>query len=257
MMSHALLLGLLQGVTEFLPISSSGHLLVLHGLFGEVANSLSFDAVLHLATALALVIYFRNDWLEMIVRWHRESRLRLVVISSIPAVFAGLLLEHYIEDALRSPLVVVVMLVFIGSLMWYAEKRWLNEGSIAGLNLKSGLLIGLAQAVALIPGTSRSGITIITGMRQGLSRKEAARFSFLLGAPITFGAGLIKFPDLLTQVAHGEASMNAILAAFLVSFVAGLISIRWLLSYLENSSLRVFTIYRFLLASLVLLVFYF
>jgi len=238
------LLGLIQGVTEFLPVSSSGHLLIFHKLFGDTQNTLVLDATLHLATGLALLIYFRKDWYSLLTQW-RTSLLKLVIAGSIPAVVVGILFEKEIENYLRSPWVVVVMLIGVGLLMWIVDRN--NENGIkklTELSLGTALFIGAMQAVALVPGTSRAGITLIAGLMVGLSRREALRFTFLLGMPITLGTGLMKIPDLT----NSNYELMPVVLAFSVAMVTGLIAIRWLLSFVSNHSLVSFVIYRWILA---------
>lgn len=250
-MLQAILLGIIQGITEFLPISSSGHLLLFHQFFGEMQNSLALDATLHLATALALLIYFRNDWIAMVKNWRSDKRLQYIIIGSLPAAIAGLLFEDFIATTLRSPWVVVTMLILVALLMILAERIWLHKGSMKKLYLHKALLIGFAQALALVPGTSRSAITIVAGMSQKLSRQEAARFAFLLGTPITFGAGFIKLPELYrVSTAGSSVDLFSTVLAFITTFVVGFITINWLLKFLEKRSLTTFAVYRIFLAVL-------
>ncbi|NCN59324.1 hypothetical protein COW99_04175 [Candidatus Roizmanbacteria bacterium CG22_combo_CG10-13_8_21_14_all_38_20] len=242
------LLGLIQGVTEFLPVSSSGHLLIFHKLFGETQDTLVLDATLHLATGLALLIYFRKDWYTLLTQW-RTSLSKLVIIGSIPAVVVGLLFEKEIESYLRSPWVVVAMLIGVGLLMLVVDK---NNGNgvkkLTQLSLGAALFIGTMQAVALLPGTSRAGITLIAGLMVGLGRREALRFTFLLGMPITLGAGLMKIPDLITS---SNYNLLPVVLAFSVALITGLVAIRWLLGFVSQHSLVSFVIYRWVLAGVV------
>lgn len=281
----SLLLGLIQGITELLPISSSGHLLLAHELFSQTENTLALDAVLHLATALALLIYFRHDWQAMLPRRDTTSDVEtlsqsptfyLLAIATFPAALTGFFLQDLIATHFRSPWVVVIMLILIGLLMILVEFKnkqpnlsHLNNHVIGKVRKSShivnhsnlckrltfteALFIGCLQAVALIPGTSRSGITIVAGMLVGLSRAEAARFAFLLGTPITLGAGLLKLPDLLSSIPSISSVPFVLLSiclSFTTAFFSGLLSIHWFLKFLNSHSLRPFALYRLLLAAL-------
>lgn len=248
-MLEAIILGVIQGTTEFLPISSSGHLLLFHWLSGTLPNSLKLDATLHLATALALLIYFYHDWIKILCHWKTDPLLKYLLVGTLPAAVAGFLGEDFVSATLRSPWVVVTMLIIIGLLMLYSEHSWNYVGNPRPLGFKQALTIGLAQTLALIPGTSRSGITIIAGMSQKLSRAEAARFAFLLGTPITLGAGIMELPKLYHASINNPAlNLSHIGLAFLVTFGVSLITIHNLLKFLKNHSLKVFALYRFALA---------
>jgi len=245
---HSIVLGLIQGITEFFPISSSGHLLIYHEMFGTLKNSLKLDAMLHLATALALLVSFRKDWIQMIKE--RSYLLKLVVLGSVPAVVMGLLFKDVIENSLRSPWVVVVMLVGVAVLMWEVDRTSGNgEKKLTQLSLGTALFIGGMQAIALIPGTSRAGITLIAGLMVGLSRRQAVRYAFLLGMPVTLGAGLLQIPELMGT----NYSVVSLLVSFGVAFTTGIIAIKWLLNFVAGHSLISFVIYRFILAGVVVL----
>ena len=214
---QAALLGLVQGLTEFLPISSSGHLLVVPWLLGwtsPLLNSLTFDVALHLGTLGAVIVYFRREWWALAPRFDgtaapqrtaeiaAQRRLAwLLVLGSVPAGLAGLLADEVVETLFRHPIVVAAMLVVVGVLMWVAELHYVpgerTRSSLTALTLRDAVVVGMAQATALIPGVSRSGITIVAGLTTGLSRETAARFSFLLGAPVIAGAGLLKIGQFL------------------------------------------------------------
>lgn len=257
MFLQAILLGLIQGITEFLPISSSGHLILLPRLFNFPDQGLAVDASLHLATALAIIIYFRQEWWLMIKKWRNHQALKKIVAASIPAGLAGLILGGVVENVLRSHWVVVVMLILIAGLMWWIEKNYTvvkkvsdqPNGQKLDVDWLDAILIGLTQVLALIPGTSRSGITITAGMWRSLPREKAARFSFLLGAPITLGAGLLKLKDL---VFVDQTDWVFVSVAGLVTFVSALFAIHWLLKFLQKSTLTVFVWYRVILAILMI-----
>ncbi|MCA9391607.1 undecaprenyl-diphosphatase UppP [candidate division WWE3 bacterium] len=253
---HALVLGVVQGVTEFLPISSSGHLILLPDLLGWQDQGLAVDAVLHLATALAILIYFRNEWIRMLLKWRTSQSLRKIVIASIPAAVVGLLFGDAIESLLRSPWTVVVMLVMVALVMWFVESRY-AEITVVDTNKKPPIvpidwpevfIMSVAQVFALIPGTSRSGITISAGMFRNVNRVNAAKFSFLLGVPVTLGAGLVKLPDLISAT---DTDWLFVGVAAVTTFVVAIFVMRWLLNFLKGHTLKPFVIYRIALAVVV------
>ena len=258
---EAIILGAVQGVTEFLPISSSGHLLLMRDLLGlQVVGSLAFDAVLQLATTLAVILYFSQDlWLLMQTALRKLGRLPVnpkdltllyaLLIGTIPAVIAGVFLETYMDTIFRSSLLVAIVLT-LGSLLFiYAE--WVYYSSVPQNNLTpmTGLKIGLFQCLALIPGMSRSGATIAGGMLLGLSRSEAARFSFLLSIPILLGSGAKKLFELIDV--GGDVSLLTIGVGSVVAFFVGLVSIHFLLTFIRRHTLWPFIWYRLLLAAFV------
>lgn len=268
---HAFLLGILQGLTEFIPVSSSGHLVLLERFLGlEIANSKFFDVVLHLGTSLALIVYFWKDWLEVLKSFldffkqaycakvaprrststqRQATRLgHYIVIGTIPAAIIGVLANDYIDQAFRSTFSVGIMMIVVGTVFLCAEKFKGAEKVTA----KRAFVVGLAQAVALVPGISRSGLTISAGMLQKLSREEAARFSFMLGLPAILGAGVLsfikvsEFPD-----------WKLMLVGFLVSAFVSFLTIKYMLRFLRRHSLRVFAYYLFALGTLVIAISYY
>lgn len=259
----AVILGLIQALTEFLPISSSAHLILARGVldFG-FADGLTFDVGLHVGTLLAILVYFRRDISRLIGGFlstfrgldpgaHADQRLAwYIVFASVPAALAGLFFEAQIEVYFRHPNVIVFTLVIGGVLFLVAERFTRQAESMDALSLKGALLVGIAQATALIPGVSRSGITIITGMSQGLKRDEAARFSFLLGAPALAGAGLKKGLDMAGQPFTG-ADYSVLAIGLVTAAVAGWLIIKLLLRFLRDHRLDVFAYYRFVLAAVV------
>jgi undecaprenyl-diphosphatase len=254
---EAALLGVLQGLGEFLPISSSGHLIALPWLFGWEEHGLEFDVALHIGTLLAVLYAFAGDWARMLAAAWRDLReqrrlvspdarlLGLLALATLPAGVAGLLLDEWAETAFRSPALVAVSLAAMGLVLGLADRLGRGERSALGLPLSHALLIGAAQAVALIPGVSRSGATISAALFLGYRREEAARFSFLLATPITLGAGLLKLPDL----AGGGASPAAVAVGVVAAGIVGLAAIRWLLHYVRQGSYRPFVVYRLVLAA--------
>lgn len=257
-------LGVLQGITEFLPISSSGHLILARALFGiEDYNALAFDAVLQLASIIAVVVYFFPDIWQLTqtalrklgrlpVNVRDETLLYAILLGTIPAVLLGLSLESLMETLFRNPLLVAGVLVAGSVLFMYAEWRYLHEPRTNDMTVRKGLIIGCFQSLALIPGMSRSGATIVGGMLLGLSRAEAARFAFLLALPVITGAGLKKFLELIVN--GGEVSWAPLFVAALASFLAALLAIHFMLSFVRRHTLWPFIWYRLILAGFVVFV---
>lgn len=259
----SLILGIVQALTEFLPISSSAHLILARIFLSfDAIDGLTFDVALHVGTLAAIVLYFRRDIASLAAGFFASLRgpdlahdtwQRLawwVVVACIPAALAGFLLEDAIETYLRNPYTIVVTLVLGGILFITVERAARQEGEVEALTLREAFLIGVAQALALIPGVSRSGITIVAGMTQKLTREQAARFSFLLGAPVIFGAGLKKGLDLLGMPLTG-ADVGILLSGMLSSAVFGWLVIRFLMRFLRDHRLDGFAYYRFALAAVV------
>lgn len=249
---QAIILGAVQGLTEFLPISSSGHLIIFPELFGWNTQSLAFDTILHLGTVTALIIYFKTDLLKII---KNISLLKLLLIGSIPAGVLGFLFESYIEEVFRSTNSVILFLLVGSLLMFLAEKYykkvWHTERklNISQVTPKDSLVIGCFQSLALFPGVSRSGATISGGIFKGLTRELSARFSFLLSIPIVLGAGLYKIIK-----SYQDLSFDGVLlGGFLSSFLVGMLAINFLLRFLKKNTLNVFILYRVVLGILLLL----
>ena len=253
---RAALLGLVQALTEFLPISSSGHLVVASELFGDELNDLTFDVGLHLGTTLAVLLYFRRDWVLFgaslwrdlgahgghVGRWRPRSRLALLIaLGSVPAFAVGAAFALALEDGLREPLLVGVMLIAVGLLIWVLDRAAQSRG-LRNLGAPGALLIGVAQATALVPGVSRSGATIAAGRALGLRREAATRFSFLLSAPVVVGAAAALLGEAILggeDIAWGPLLFGALVAA-----LVGMAVIRWLLRFVRRHSLAVFVWYR-------------
>jgi undecaprenyl-diphosphatase len=249
----AVVLGIVQGLTEFLPVSSTAHLILIPWFFGwggEV-NSLIFDVALHGGTLVALIICFYKDWIDMITG-HRKL-LYLIIIASIPAGIAGILLSRFAEHSLRNPLVIAASLIIVGFIMLIAERysRATKDLRNGGITLNDAIIIGVAQAVAFIPGVSRSGITITAGLFRELKRVSAARFSFLLSTPVILGATLLEGRKLMKTPAL--LSPDILAAGFISAFVSGLAAILFLLRFLNRHPLNVFVYYRFILAAVILI----
>lgn len=256
----AILLGVVQGITEFLPISSSGHLIIAREFFGITdVGGLAFDAALQFATAFAIVAYFHKDVLQLIKDLPSLSRplspeaRHLVGIgaATLPALVIGFFLEPIMETVFRSALLVSGTLILGSIIMWCAEYALVRKPRIGEMGVWSFLAVGFFQALALVPGMSRSGMTIAGGLFFGFSREEAARFAFLLGIPILLGSGGKKILD----IAEGTSNVGALLPLMIggcVSFSVGVVVIHFLLRYLRTHTLSVFAWYRVFLAALVI-----
>ena len=262
---RAALLGLIQALTEFLPVSSSGHLVIAAELLGDEVNDLAFDVGLHLGTTTAVLVYFWRDWALMgasarrdlsehalhIRRWRWRSQLALLLaLGSIPGVVAGAVVELTIEDGLREPLVVGVMLIVFGVVMWVLDAFGRMEGRLRDVDAPRALIIGVAQAAALVPGVSRSGATISAGRGLHLGRHAAARFSFLLSAPIVIGASVVLLGDGVRG--DEDVQWGPMLFGALVAALVGLGVIRALLAFVCRHSLQVFVWYRLVVGVAVL-----
>ncbi len=251
---EAVVLGLVQGLTEFLPISSTAHLRIVPSLLGWEDPGAAYSAVIQLGTVLAVIIYFWRDILGLAGAFFRglkardplgeqQSRLAwMVILGTVPISVLGILFKPYIEGSLRSLYVIAGMLIAMALLLLMAERRAKHQRTMNDMSLKDGLTVGLWQAVALIPGASRSGSTITGALFLGLKREDAARFSFLLGIPATTLAGLFQLKDLL-EVGAGVGTA-ALVVGTVVSFVSGMAAIAGLLRFLRSRTTMVFVVYR-------------
>jgi undecaprenyl-diphosphatase len=260
---YAILLGVLQGATEFLPVSSSGHLILAEHFLGFSEGGLAFDVALHLGTLAAILIYFRGDFRLMAAALlpgrgsDAEGALHrrlfcFLALATVPGALFGLWLEKPAETLFRSPALVATTMGGVGLLLLWAERAGRRCRDIRTLTLTDALLIGLSQALAVVPGVSRSGITMTTGLFRGLNREAAARFSFLLSAPIIFGAGLHSLPKIIKQGTDGGEG-TLYLAGFLAAALSGYAVIAWLLKFVRTRSFDIFAYYRLALAGLVYL----
>lgn len=254
---HAIILGIIQGLTEALPISSSAHLVIFPWFFNWRYQGLSFDVALHLGTAVAFIIYFWDDWMRIIRaafvkdKTCKNNLLWRIVIGTIPAGLAGVILEKKAETVFRSPLIILSMLALFGIILWWADAIGRKQKSVEHISMKDAIMIGLAQILALIPGVSRSGITITAGLLKGFSREAAARFSFLLATPIVLAAAILKLHKL-----HAADLSSSFWLGIIFSAVSGFIGIHFLLNYVKKSSFKVFVFYRIALAIVVLVIFF-
>jgi undecaprenyl-diphosphatase len=251
---RAIILGIVQGATEFLPVSSSGHLVLVPAVFNWDNPSLMFDATVHLATMLSVIFIFWHDLKNIIVAWwqglrtghllsSRDSRLGWwVIIGTIPGVLAGLLLKDTFEGLFENPGAVGAFLIVTACLLVLAEWLGKRNRDLMAMNWLDSILIGIGQAAAIAPGISRSGATMTVGMLRGLTRESAARFSFILALPIIFGAWLVQMLDVVNSgQLTGEISI--LIAGFLAAGISGYLAIRWLLAYVRKHRLFPFAVY--------------
>ncbi len=266
---QALIMGIVQGLTEFLPVSSSGHLIIVPFVFGwddPFITSLAFSVMLHIGTLLALLVYFRADWFRLVpaglvairdrsFRADPDRRLAwLLVAATIPAAVAGFLLNDLIATAFRAPGLVVVTLVAGAAILWLADRWGARTKGVEDVSFPLAIGLGAAQALALVPGISRSGISISAARFAGLDREAAARFSFLMATPITAGAALFEGRKLATGEALVTVSLGPLVVGMIAAFVSGTLAIGFLLRYLRTRSLNVFVAYRLAVAAVVVVV---
>jgi len=252
----AIILGAVQGLTELWPISSSAHLFLVPYLAGWQDYGLTMSVFLHFGTLIAVLVYFYNDWKQIILK--QRKLLWYIILATIPAAIAGFLLQDLAETVFRSPLIMVINLVVFGLILGWADSQGKKIGSADKLSWKQALLIGFAQIIALVPGVSRSGITISTGLFLGLKRSQAARFSFLLLTPVLIGASFLRLFDLLehgTEVIGGSALVAII--GLVSSVIFSYLALTLLFSWLKKTSFWPFVWYRIVLAVIVFLIYIF
>lgn len=278
---QAIILGVIQGLTEFIPISSSAHLVIVPWLFGwndPVIDSLPFDVALHLGTLLAVIVYFADLWVRLIragvasiversVGNNPDRRLAwLILIGCIPGAIAGILAESKIEEWFHQPnttlsstaaIVIAVVAAVMGLALFIAERAARHTRALADLNLLDAIIIGIAQALAIIPGVSRSGSTITAGLALGIKRDDAARYSFLLSAPIIAGAGLKSFITVIGDIGSGAIPGQDLILfpiGFVAAAISGFFAIRFMLRYLQTHSNDIFVYYRWLFSAIIIIV---
>jgi undecaprenyl-diphosphatase len=277
---QVVVLAIVQGLAEFIPVSSSGHLIIVRRLLGwnelSPAHELTFDVALHFGTLLSVLFYFRRTWVQIIraalggkvVRFseaggtdqnltadeqqEERSLLWFLAIATIPGAIAGKLLEHSAEDYFREHIFLIAgALIVVALLMWWGEKVGELRKPLTAISLADALIVGCAQAFALLPGVSRSGSTITAGLFRNVTREAAVRFSFLLSTPLIAGAALLKAHELRKEGLPAEMHMP-FLVGVLVSAVVGYIAIAWLIRYLQSNSLKVFIVYRIVVGLIVI-----
>lgn len=261
---QAAVLGLVQGLGEFLPISSSAHLVITPWLFGWRDPGLGFDLALHWGTLLAVLAYFRKDILNLIRGfWHSlwpstrnikdniwQKLSWLLVIASIPGAIIGKLLEEQAETVFRNPLLIAITLSVFGVVLLLVDRYSKKQKDLDHITWVDSLIVGLSQAFAIIPGVSRSGSTMTAGLALGFKREDTARFSFLMSLPIILGAGLLK----VGEFGHG-VSTPALIVGFATAAVSGFLSIKFLLKYLATHDFKIFVWYRFVFAALIIVIY--
>jgi undecaprenyl-diphosphatase len=254
---QVIVLGLVQGITEFLPISSTAHLALVPWLFGWKDPGLTFDIALHAGTLAAILVYFYRDWVQVIVqgfgfRYNGDSQLRqnrmllwLMAAATVPVGVVGIIFKEQAETTWRNPNVIAAMMIGVGIILWLAEYMGQRQKDLSRLNTTDALTIGFAQALAVVPGTSRSGITIAAGLFRNLERPTAARFSFLLSTPAIGAAAAKDFYDLMKHDGGIPAEMHMPFAVgILVSAVSGIAVIHFFMNFLRRSNLNWFILYR-------------
>lgn len=246
---QALVLGIVQGLTELLPVSSSAHLNLIPWIFNwDIPES--FDVALHFGTLLAIVMFFYKDWINLIIGGFNqvvnkkktfEGRMFwYLVFATIPGGTIGFLLDHFVGESLgKMPLVIASALIVMGIILYYVDKKMPSKIKYRNMNFKQTFLIGLSQSLAFVPGVSRSGVTMTTGRLMGIDRESTAKYSFLLSTPIVFGATLYKFKDFVFNVPFFVGVIS--------SFLVGIFVIKFLLNYLKKGSFKLFAIYRVIL----------
>ena len=252
---QALILGIVQGLTELLPISSSAHLTIIPWIFNWNIPE-AFDVALHFGTLLAIVIYFFKDWLELIkggfkyvVKKEKTVQGRMfwyIVLATIPGGIIGFILDTFFSDVLDIPWVIATALIVMGIVLYFVDKKCKSETEYEQMTLKQTFLIGLSQALAFIPGVSRSGVTMTTARALGVKREAAAKYSFLLSTPIVFAATVYKFKDFVFDLPF--------IIGVLASFIVGIFVIKFLLKYLQKGSFKAFAIYRVIAGILIILI---
>jgi undecaprenyl-diphosphatase len=260
---HVIVLAIIQGITEFLPISSSGHLILVPHFLHWPDQGLAFDAAIHIGTLAAVILYFRVQLTHMASAWFSSLRTRqltpdsrlawAVLWGTIPVGLAGLLFSDYIEKNFRSPLLVASTLSVYGVLLWLADRRGRRERDEYSMGWRDAMIIGLAQALALVPGTSRSGVTMTAGLTLGLTREAAARYSFLLAVPGTALAALLECWK-MSQVAEA-VDWQAVVLGIAIAAASGFLCIHFLLRFIQRIGMWPFTIYRLVLAAVIVYVF--
>ena len=260
---HVIVLAIIQGITEFLPISSSGHLILVPHFLHWPDQGLAFDAAIHIGTLAAVILYFRVQLTHMATAWFGSLRTRqltpdarlawAVLWGTIPVGLAGLLFNDYIEKNFRSPLLVASTLSVYGVLLWLADRGGRRERDEYSMGWRDAMIIGIAQALALVPGTSRSGVTMTAGLTLGLTREAAARYSFLLAVPGTALAALLECWK-MSQVAEA-VDWQAVVLGIAVAAASGFLCIHFLLRFIQRIGMWPFTIYRLALAAVIVYVF--
>jgi undecaprenyl-diphosphatase len=254
---QAIIYGIVQGIGEFLPISSTAHLVLVPWIFGWSDPGVAFDVALHLGTATAVILFFWKDWIKLISSGIREPKSKdgrlfwLLVLATIPGGLFGVLLDKYME-AFRNPALIGVTLIILGIILYYADKNSPEEIKLHDIGLKRSLIVGISQVFAIIPGVSRSGITMSAGRYLGIEREAIAKFTFLLSTPIIIGDALYH----ATKIGTVAIDKTSFIVAVLTAAIVGFLSIKFLLNYLKTKGFGIFAIYRFILGILVIITYF-
>ena len=260
---QSIILGIVQGLTELLPISSSAHLNLIPWIFNWTSSAEfntafeAFDVALHAGTLLAIVIFFFKDWIKLIIGGFNQvikkqkseegKMFWYIVLATIPGGIIGFILDHYAEDYLNKPIIIAIALIVMGIILYFVDKNCKSETEYKDMTLKQTFLIGLSQCLAFIPGVSRSGITMTTGRFMGVKRESAAKYSFMLSAPIVFAATIYKLKDFVFNLPF--------VIGVLTSFIVGIFVIKFLLEYLRKGSFKIFAIYRVIVGVIVIAIY--
>lgn len=262
---QGIILGIVQGFTELLPISSSAHLALIPWAF-EWEIPPSFDVALHFGTLLAIAIFFFKDWLKLIaggynqvVKKEKTPEGRMfwyIVIATIPGGIIGFILDHFMEDYLSKPIIIAIALIVMGIVLYLVDKNCKSKTEYKDMTFKQTFLIGISQCLAFIPGVSRSGITMTAGRALGVKRESAAKYTFMLSAPIVLAATVFKLKDFIEYFAVADlVGIIAFIMGVIFSFVVGLIVIKFLLEYLRKGSFKIFAIYRVIVGIIVIVIY--
>lgn len=262
---QGIILGIVQGFTELLPISSSAHLALIPWAF-EWEIPPSFDVALHFGTLLAIAIFFFKDWLKLIaggynqvVKKEKTPEGRMfwyIVIATIPGGIIGFILDHFMEDYLSKPIIIAIALIVMGIILYLVDKNCKSKTEYKDMTFKQTFIIGISQCLAFIPGVSRSGITMTAGRALGVKRESAAKYTFMLSAPIVLAATVFKLKDFIEYFAVADlVGIIAFIMGVIFSFVVGLIVIKFLLEYLRKGSFKIFAIYRVIVGIIVIVIY--
>ena len=263
---QATILGIVQGLTELLPISSSAHLFLIPWIFNwDIPES--FDVALHFGTLLAIAIFFFKDWIELIkggfnqlVKKKKTFEGKMfwyIVLATIPGGIIGFILDKYAESILTKPIIIAIALIIMGIILYIVDKKCKSETEYKNMTLKQTFLIGLSQSLAFIPGVSRSGITMTTGRLMGVKRESAAKYSFMLSAPIVLAATIFKIKDFIEFFLVAEVTgIIAFAMGVIMSFIVGIFVIKFLLDYLKKGSFKGFAIYRVIVGIIVIAIYF-
>lgn len=254
---QAIVYGVVQGIGEFLPISSTAHLILVPWFFGWGDPGVAFDVALHLGTALAVILFFWKDWISLISSGFTKPKSEngklfwLIIAATIPGGIFGVLLDNYMQN-FRNPALIGIMLIIMGIVLYYADKIGSKEIEMEKIGLKRSLIVGFSQILAVVPGVSRSGITMSAGRFMGIERESIAKFTFLLSSPIILGDALYH----LKKMGNIPIDKVSFIVAVLTSAIVGALAIKFLLNYLKNKGFAIFSIYRFILGAVVIAVYF-